>query len=158
MPWWRGRGKPEDDRNWRCQLTGKKSAIVIKNRTIRWHELVCRYRCLCFNLVIDDDDDNDKLISFTLPVFKRSLMRTPNLEHYILFGRSRCLLDCRDCGFESHRVGMDVCLLLSVVCCLVEGSSSSWSLVQRSPTKCDREAPQWGSHSSTGKQHPFGVT
>jgi hypothetical protein len=50
-----------------------------------------------------------------------------------------------DCGFES-RLG-HVCLsLLSVVCCQVEVSATSWSLVQRSPTeygvskKCDREA------------------
>jgi hypothetical protein len=43
--------------------------------------------------------------------------------------------------------GMDVCLsLVSVVCCQVEVSATSWSLVQRSLTecgvskKCDREA------------------
>jgi hypothetical protein len=31
---------------------------------------------------------------------------------------------------------MYVCLLLSVVCCQVEVSATSWSLVQRSPTDC----------------------
>jgi hypothetical protein len=31
--------------------------------------------------------------------------------------------------------GMDVCLV-SVVCCQVEVSATSWSLVQRSPTDC----------------------
>jgi hypothetical protein len=41
--------------------------------------------------------------------------------------------------------GVDVCLLLSVVCCQVEVSASGSSLVQRSPTECgmseyDREA------------------
>jgi hypothetical protein len=30
--------------------------------------------------------------------------------------------------------------LVSVVCCQVEVSASGWSLVQRSPTECDREA------------------
>jgi hypothetical protein len=50
-----------------------------------------------------------------------------------------------DCGFESH--GGHGCLsLVSVECCQVEVSATSWSLVQRSPTecgvskKCDREA------------------
>ena len=39
------------------------------------------------------------------------------------------------CGFESHRrVWMSV---VSVVCCKVEVSATSWSLVQRSPTDCD---------------------
>ena len=33
-------------------------------------------------------------------------------------------------------VGMDVCLLLSVVCCKVEFSATGRSLVQRSPTEC----------------------
>jgi hypothetical protein len=53
-------------------------------------------------------------------------------------------LACWDCGFESHRVGE--CLsLMSVVCCQVEVTVSSWSLVQRSLTECgvserDREA------------------
>ena len=32
--------------------------------------------------------------------------------------------------------GMDVCLLLSVVCCHVEISAWGWSFVQRSPTEC----------------------
>jgi hypothetical protein len=31
--------------------------------------------------------------------------------------------------------GMDVCVV-SVVCCQVEVSATSWSLVQRSPTEC----------------------
>ena len=39
-----------------------------------------------------------------------------------------------DCGFESRR-GMNV-FLLSVVCCQVEVSATSWSLVQRSSTGC----------------------
>jgi hypothetical protein len=34
--------------------------------------------------------------------------------------------------------GMDVCLSpVSVVCCQVEVSATSWSLVQRSPTECN---------------------
>jgi hypothetical protein len=43
--------------------------------------------------------------------------------------------------------GMDVCFLMSVVCCQVEVSATGWSLVQVSATKCDvsesdREAPK----------------
>ena len=40
-----------------------------------------------------------------------------------------------DCGFESHR-GHGCLSVVSVVCCHVEVSASSWSLVQRSPTEC----------------------
>jgi hypothetical protein len=32
--------------------------------------------------------------------------------------------------------GMDVLSVVSVVCCQVEVSATSWSLVQRSPTEC----------------------
>jgi hypothetical protein len=51
---------------------------------------------------------------------------------------------CWDCEFESCQG--HVCLsLVSVVCCQVEVSATSWSLVQRSPaecgvSECDREA------------------
>jgi hypothetical protein len=44
-------------------------------------------------------------------------------------------LACWDCGFESHR-GHGCLSLVSVVCCQVEVSATSWSLVQRSPTEC----------------------
>ena len=40
-----------------------------------------------------------------------------------------------DCGFESQR-RLDVSLM-NIVCCQVEFSATGWSLVQRSPTKCD---------------------
>jgi hypothetical protein len=40
-----------------------------------------------------------------------------------------------DCGFESQ-VGHVSLSLVSVVCCQVEISATSWSLVQRSPTEC----------------------
>ena len=39
------------------------------------------------------------------------------------------------CGFESHR-GHGCLCVGSVVCCQVEVSATSWSLVQRSPTDC----------------------
>ena len=42
---------------------------------------------------------------------------------------------CWDRGFESHR-GHGHLSLVSVVCCQVEVSATSWSLVQRSPTDC----------------------
>ena len=37
---------------------------------------------------------------------------------------------------SNHTGGMDVCLLLSAVCCQVEVSATGRSLVQRSPTDC----------------------
>jgi hypothetical protein len=40
-----------------------------------------------------------------------------------------------DCGFESHR-GHGCLSVVCVVCCQVEVSATSWSLVQRSPTDC----------------------
>jgi hypothetical protein len=40
-----------------------------------------------------------------------------------------------DCGFES-RLGHGCMSVVSVVCCQVEVSATSWSLVQRSPTEC----------------------
>jgi hypothetical protein len=43
--------------------------------------------------------------------------------------------DSWDRGFESHR-GDGYLSVVSVVCCQVEVSARSWSLVQRSPTDC----------------------
>jgi hypothetical protein len=53
-------------------------------------------------------------------------------------------LVCWDSGFESRR-GHRCLSLVNVVCCQVEVSATSWSLVHRSPTECgvsecDREA------------------
>ena len=44
-------------------------------------------------------------------------------------------LACWDRGFESHR-GHEYLSVVSVACCQVEVSATSWSLVQRSPTDC----------------------
>jgi len=44
-------------------------------------------------------------------------------------------LACWDLGFESH-LGHGYLSVVSVVCCQVEVSATSWSLVQRSPTDC----------------------
>ena len=44
-------------------------------------------------------------------------------------------LNCRDRGFESHR-GHGYLSVVRVVCCQVEVSATSWSLLQRSPTDC----------------------
>jgi hypothetical protein len=44
-------------------------------------------------------------------------------------------LTCWDLGFESHQ-GHGYLSVVSVVCCQVEVSTTSWSLVQRSPTDC----------------------
>ena len=44
-------------------------------------------------------------------------------------------LSCWECGFESH--GEYGCLsIVTVVCCQVEVSATSWSLVHRCPTEC----------------------
>jgi hypothetical protein len=40
-----------------------------------------------------------------------------------------------DCEFESRR-GHGCLSVVSVVCCQVDVSATSWSLVQRSPTDC----------------------
>jgi hypothetical protein len=55
--------------------------------------------------------------------------------------------------------GMDVSHV-SVVCCQVEVSATSWSLVQRSPTECgvsecDREALKWGGLGPQGAVEPL---
>jgi hypothetical protein len=44
-------------------------------------------------------------------------------------------LACWDRGFESHR-GHGYLSVVSAVCCQVEVSATSWSLVQRSPADC----------------------
>ena len=44
-------------------------------------------------------------------------------------------LACWDRGFESHR-RHGYLSVVSVVCCQVEVSATSWSLIQRSPTDC----------------------
>jgi len=46
---------------------------------------------------------------------------------------------CWVCGFECHRWHRYLSLV-SVVCCQVGVYVSGWSLVQRSPNECDREA------------------
>ena len=53
----------------------------------------------------------------------------------ISHSRSQWLLACWDRGFESHR-WHGYLSVVSVVCCQVEVSVMSWSLVQRSPTDC----------------------
>ena len=59
-------------------------------------------------------------------------LRTPS----VFVCRFQWPLACWDCGFESHR-GHGCLSVVSVVCCQVEFSAMSWSLVQRSPTDCD---------------------
>jgi hypothetical protein len=45
-------------------------------------------------------------------------------------------LACWECGFESHWGGRGCSYVVKFVCCHVENSATSWSLVQRSPTDC----------------------
>jgi len=75
---------------------------------------------------------------------------------------------CWDCGFESHRE--HGCLsVICVLCCQVEVSAASWSLVPRSPTDwcvvvCDLETPwKWrfwpsGGCRAKGKQKTWHFT
>jgi hypothetical protein len=51
---------------------------------------------------------------------------------------------------KSHRG--HVCLsLVSVVCCQVEVSATSWSLVQRSPTECGVSKKEYNREASKNK-------
>jgi len=56
-----------------------------------------------------------------------------------------------DRGFEFQR-GHGCLSVVSVMCCQVEVSATSWSLVQRSPTDCDallcviKKPQKWGGH------------
>ena len=71
-------------------------------------------------------------------------------------------LACWDCGFESHR-GHGCLSVVSVACCQVEVSATSWSLVQRSPTVVCKLETSWmrrpwptgGVAPKTNKQAPF---
>jgi len=60
-------------------------------------------------------------------------------------------LACWDCGFESC-LGHECLCVVSVVCCQLEVSVASWSLVQRSPTDCGaslcviQKPREWGAH------------
>ena len=68
---------------------------------------------------------------------RRDLYLTTHDTHNRQISMPRCLwpLACWDLGFKSHRV--HGCLsVVSVVCCQVEVSATSWSLIQRSPTDC----------------------
>jgi len=53
-----------------------------------------------------------------------------------VYGVGQRPLACWDCWFESRR--RHGCLsVVGVVCCQVEVSETSWSLLRRSPTECD---------------------
>ena len=53
-----------------------------------------------------------------------------------------CLYAYWDCGLESRR-GHEGLTFASVVCCQVEVSAMSWSLVQSSPTECGVSVCVW---------------
>ena len=78
-----------------------------------------------------------------------------DLSGRVGWGVSQWLLDCWDCGFQSHR-GHGCLSVLSFVCYQVEVCATGWSLFQRSPIECDREAlvvlrpwPIWGCSAMT---------
>jgi len=68
-------------------------------------------------------------------------------------------LACWDCGFKSHR-GDGCLLIMSVVCCQVEVSATSWSLAQRSPSDCGasfcviQKPREWGVPGPLGALAP----
>ena len=66
--------------------------------------------------------------------WRTTVGRTP-LDEWSARRRDLRPLACWDHGFESHR-GHGYLSVVSVVCCQVEVSATSWSLVQRSPTDC----------------------
>jgi hypothetical protein len=66
--------------------------------------------------------------------FQCGLIKTSPDQTTLLEG-SRRPLTCWDRGFVSHG-GHGYLSVVSVVCCQVEVSATSWSLVQRSPTDC----------------------
>jgi len=86
-----------------------------------------------------------------------------------LYGKSLCRsqwprglrLACWYCGFESHR-GHGCLSVVIVVCCQVEVSATSWSLVQRSTTDCDAllcviyKPQEWGGHGPRWAAAPQG--
>ena len=64
-----------------------------------------------------------------------------------------------DCGLKSRR-GHGCLSLVSVVCCQVEVSATSWSLVQRSPTECGVSkvwswSLEWGGLGPHGAVEPL---
>ena len=60
-------------------------------------------------------------------------IRTHDLSRWAACGLRP--LTCWDRGFKSHR-GHGYLSVVIVVCCQVEVSATSWSLVQRNPTDC----------------------
>ena len=74
---------------------------------------------------------------------RHHVLTVPNSEYVWLSTKTRRSqwlrglrpLACWDCGFESHQ--RHGCLsVVGVMCCRVEVSATSWSLIQRSPTDC----------------------
>ena len=76
---------------------------------------------------------------------RRDLYLATHDTHDLSRGAACRPLACWDRGFESHR-GHGYLSVGSVVCCQVEVSAMSWSLVQRSPTEIFRTRPDrpWG--------------
>jgi len=77
--------------------------------------------------------NNDCLSKTVLKVYLSSANTTQPVPVATRSKASVCA--CWDCGFESRR-GHGCLSVVSVVCCQVKVSATSWSLVQRSPTDC----------------------
>ena len=79
------------------------------------------------------------LLSLFSPIFMGPSNSIGDLSGRAVKGVGLRPLACWDCGFVFH--GGNGCLsVVSVVCCQVDVSATSWSLVQRSPIDCN--APQ----------------
>ena len=74
------------------------------------------------------------LFTFLIWDSKAFVARNKQGLHH-LSRRAALPLACWYLGFESHR-GHEYLSVVSVVCCQVEVSATSWSLVQRTPTDC----------------------
>ena len=96
-------------------------------------------------------------LSFKIPIHKFHNSTGPSGR--AIWGVGLCPLTCWDCGFESHR-GHWCLYVVSVVCCQVEVSATSWSLVKRSPTDCGaslcviQKPREWGGPGPLGAVAP----
>ena len=103
-----------------------------------------RTKMLCAIMIYIIRATRSILFSFWFDQRNNSRRRGPIMKMFIIFffylalATSSCglrPLACWDLGFESHG-GHGYLSVVSVVCCQVEVSATSWSLVQRSPTDC----------------------
>ena len=118
------------------------------------HDLTyCFERRLNMSPNFNEEFVSDRIVTFCVGIefwypttytFDLLHMHFNNMNWYMLWPvpvdvRSKAWICCgspvEDCGFES-RWGHGYVSVVSVECCHVEVSATSWSLIQRSPTDC----------------------